>query len=76
MQMKRSVGLGIAGVAIVGALVLGFLPVGLAYHAVYSIAAAGFWALAIKYAWPSALEAFADEDDGPAPVETGEDVKA
>jgi hypothetical protein len=37
-------------------LVFGFLPVGLAYHAVYCVAVAGLmWALA-RYAWPAHLE--------------------
>ena len=42
-------------------LVLGFLPIGLAYHAMYSIVAACLWALAIKIAWPHHLEAVAEE---------------
>jgi len=41
--------------------VFGFMPVGLAYHAGYSIAAALIWAAAVKWAWPSHLEAWADE---------------
>ena len=37
-------------------LVLGFLPVGLFYHAAYSIAAAALmWAL-VRFAWPAHLE--------------------
>jgi len=43
------------------ALVLGFMPVGLAYHAAYSIAAALFWFLTTKYAWPHSIEQWADE---------------
>lgn len=35
-----------------GALVFGFLPVGLAYHVGLSLAAAFAWWLAVKYAWP------------------------
>ena len=42
-------------------LVMGFMPVGLAYHATYSLLAAAIWALAIKFAWPSHLEALAEE---------------
>lgn len=42
-------------------LVLGFLPIGLAYHAIFSIACSGLGWLAIKFAWPSELEAFAEE---------------
>ena len=47
-------------------LVLGFLPVGLAYHAAFSIAAALLWTAAVKFAWPSDLEAWADETQDPA----------
>jgi hypothetical protein len=47
-----------------GGLVFGFLPVGLAYHAGYSILAATFWALVIRFAWPHKLEAWADGEDG------------
>lgn len=37
-------------------LVFGFMPVGLAYHALYSVAAALIWALAVRYAWPSLID--------------------
>jgi len=43
------------------ALVLGFMPVGLAYHAGFSIAAGVFWALVSRFAWPHSIEAWADE---------------
>jgi hypothetical protein len=37
-------------------LIAGFLPVGLAYHALYCVAASGLmWALT-AYAWPSHLD--------------------
>jgi hypothetical protein len=42
------------------ALVFGFLPAGLAYHSVYSLATAGVLYLALKYAWPADVEAFAE----------------
>lgn len=42
-------------------LVFGFMPVGLAYHVGYSIAAALFWFLVIKFAWPHSLENWADQ---------------
>jgi len=48
-------------------LVFGFLPIGLAYHAMFSLAAGGVWALVVFYAWPERVEAWADEvgrDDG------------
>lgn len=42
-------------------LVFGFMPVGLAYHAGYSLLAAAFWAVVIKIAWPTHLEEWAEE---------------
>ncbi len=46
-------------------LVLGFLPIGLAYHAGYSIAAAFLMALLVKFAWPKHLEDVQPESDKP-----------
>ena len=43
-------------------LVFGFLPVGLAYHVLFSILAAIVWAMAVKFAWPTRIEAWADEN--------------
>lgn len=40
-------------------LVLGFLPIGLAYHTAFSLAAGVTWALAIKFAWPEEIEEWA-----------------
>ncbi len=37
-------------------LILGFLPIGLAYHAGYSILAAITMAVLVKFAWPKHLE--------------------
>ena len=37
-------------------LVLGFLPMGLAYHAGISIAASIVWYLSTVFAWPQSLE--------------------
>jgi hypothetical protein len=37
-------------------LVFGFLPVGLFYHAAYSLVTAGWMAVLVKLAWPSHLE--------------------
>ena len=48
-------------------LVLGFLPMGLAYHMLFSVLAAVVWALAVKFAWPSHVEAWADENNNIAP---------
>ncbi|MCH8807530.1 MAG: DUF3311 domain-containing protein [Planctomycetes bacterium] len=42
-------------------LVFGFIPIGLAYHAGVSLAAAILWALAIRYCWPAGLD---DEEPG------------
>ena len=55
-------------------LVFGFLPVGLFYHAVYSLAVAGLmWAL-VRFAWPAHLEADAESPPAAseAPGEAGE----
>lgn len=38
-------------------LVFGVLPVGLAYHAFYSLLAAGMMAVLVRLAWPTQLEA-------------------
>ena len=43
-------------------MVFGFMPMGLAYHAGFSIACAILGGLAIRYAWPHDLESFAEED--------------
>jgi len=45
-------------------LVFGFMPVGLFYHACYSLAAAILWAFAIKFAWPKEIVAWAENEDG------------
>ncbi len=44
-------------------LIFGFLPLGLAYHAGISIAAGIVWALVVRFAWPSELEAWAAQED-------------
>ena len=43
-------------------LVLRFLPIGLAFHAAFSLACAALGWIAIKMAWPHDLEAFAEAD--------------
>ena len=43
-------------------LVFGFLPIGLAYHAAFSVAASLVLALVVKLAWPAHLEAEVDEE--------------
>lgn len=47
-----------------GDLVFGVFPVGLAYHAIYSIVVAVFWAFVVKFAWPTRLEEWADGEEG------------
>lgn len=37
-------------------LVFGFLPIGLAYHAAYTVAVAGLMWLLVRHAWPAHLE--------------------
>jgi len=46
-------------------LVFGFLPVGLAYHAAYSILAAIMMAILVKFAWPAELEQSEPHDSAP-----------
>ena len=47
-------------------LVLGFIPIGLAYQAGVSIAAAILWAMAVKYCWPVGLEEETTPSETPA----------
>lgn len=46
-------------------LYFGFLPVGLAYHACYSIACAGLMWFLVKTVWPAHLEDVQPETDAP-----------
>jgi len=48
-------------------LVFGFIPIGLLYHALFSIAAGLLWGLASKFAWPEDIEAWAARGDGGSP---------
>jgi hypothetical protein len=43
-------------------LIFGFLPVGLAYHAAYSLAAAALMGCLVRFAWPAHLEGEAQPD--------------
>ena len=45
-------------------LLFGFLPIGLGYHALFSILAALVWAAAVRFAWPDHIEEWADEFEG------------
>jgi hypothetical protein len=42
-------------------LLFGFLPIGLGYHALYSVMASALWAAAVIWAWPAHIEQWADE---------------
>ena len=44
-------------------MIFGFLPIGLAYHAAYSVAAAIMMAILVGFAWPKGL----DERESAAP---------
>ena len=44
-------------------LVCGFMPLGLFYHALLSCMAAGVWDMAMKWAWPSDIEEWAESAD-------------
>ena len=46
-------------------LVFGFLPIGLFYHAAYSVAVAVLMVLLIRYAWPAELEREAEGPGAP-----------
>jgi hypothetical protein len=43
-------------------LVFGFLPIGLFYHAVFTVACSVLLALLVKHAWPGHLEAVEPHD--------------
>ncbi len=42
-------------------LIFGFIPIGLAYHAMISLLAGFFWFLAIKYCWPEGVDDVEEE---------------
>ena len=50
-------------------LVFGFLPIGLAYHLLYSVAAGALWFAMMKFAWPEHIERFANGAGGTPPGE-------
>lgn len=58
----------------------GFLPAGLAYHALYSVAAGLLWAAFIALAWPDHIEVWANAsgtaDGEPASRRAGVDPDA
>lgn len=48
-------------------LVLGFIPIGLLYHAAYSVASAGLMWLLVRYCWPGHLEATVEDLEATPP---------
>ena len=50
-------------------LVFGFVPIGLFYHAAYSVAAALLLWLLVTFAWPSPLERDAEGHESPSDPE-------
>ena len=48
-------------------LIFGFLPIGLAYHAAYSVLAAILMAVLVKLAWPKHLETIQDHEPDDRP---------
>jgi len=48
-------------------LVFGFLPIGLAYHAAYSILASVMMWILVKLAWPRELDEMESEDEDKNP---------
>ena len=43
-------------------IILGFIPIGLFYHACFTVAASALMWILVKYAWPSHLEQDAAQD--------------
>lgn len=52
-------------------IVFGFIPIGLFYHAMISLAAGVTWYLATIYAWPEGLEDVQPENETTAGKEGG-----
>lgn len=46
-------------------LALGFLPIGLFYHACFTVAVSLVLAMLVKYAWPAHLEEEIDQNSSP-----------
>jgi hypothetical protein len=51
-----------------GPLLFGFLPVGLWYHAAYSVLAAALMTVLVKFAWPRELEELEADPEAPPPA--------
>jgi hypothetical protein len=56
-------------------LVFGFIPIGLFYHACFTVASALVMWLLVTYAWPAHLEAEVAEVERPQGQETGKAKK-
>ena len=54
-------------------LVFRFIPIGLAYHALYSLSCAVVWAMVVKFAWPSEIERFANLKENDETANTSRD---
>jgi hypothetical protein len=50
-------------------LVFGFVPVGLAYHAVFCLVTVVLMAVLVRYAWPESLEAEVEGREAASPRE-------
>ena len=57
-----------------GTLVMGFMPIGLAYHTLFSVACSCLWALACFKAWPEQLEHWANKETAVEEKPEGEEV--
>ena len=55
-------------------LLFGFLPVGLGFHAGFSIACGVVWLMAVKFCWPADVEAWASGDEPPPTPATQTDL--
>ena len=53
-------------------MMLGFIPVGLFYHACFTVAVSALMWLMVKYAWPSHLEHDAAQDNAGRHIEAQE----
>lgn len=53
-----------------GTILFGFLPIGLAYQAAFSLAAAAVWLFAVKCAWPTDVEQWAEQTEDKATTKT------
>jgi hypothetical protein len=47
-------------------LILGFIPVGLFYHAGFTVAASLLMLMLVRHSWPSHLEEHIEREEGPA----------